>query len=224
LQKKGLNMSKIVFGIVGVGWRADFYLRIARELPDTFEVCGVVARKDCKGKEIEKAWGVKTFRTIEDLLSQTNPSFVVVSVPVEAAPAAIEELSQKGAAVLTETPPASDLWGLIDLNRLMESGAKIQVAEQYHLQPLHAARISIANSRKLGRISQVQLSVCHGYHSMSLMRKLLGIQFENAQISAYKFISPIVEGPERNGAPKAERMKEVEAKAEENSWVFQPLI
>ena len=60
------------------------------------------------------------------------------------------------------------------------------MAEQYHLHPLHAARIAIANSGKLGEISQVQISECHGYHGISLMRKLLGIGFENASITAQK--------------------------------------
>jgi len=54
----------------------------------------------------------------------------------------------------------------------------------------------------------VQLSVCHGYHAMSLMRKFLGIHFENAQISAYNFISPIIGGPGRNGDPEQEKMEE----------------
>jgi len=33
-------MSAIKFGIVGAGWRCEFYLRIARALPARFEVMG----------------------------------------------------------------------------------------------------------------------------------------------------------------------------------------
>lgn len=201
-------MDKIIFGIVGTGWRTEFYLRIAKELPDLFEICGVVTRSENNGKKLQASWGVKPFGTIEDLLRQTKPSFVVVSVPRAVAPVAIQKLSQRGTAVLTETPPASDLEGLIEINRLTDRGAKVQVAEQYHLQPLHAARISVANSGKLGTVSQAQISVCHDYHAMSLMRKLLGIQFENAQISAYQFVSPIMGGPGRRGGPEQEKMEE----------------
>ncbi|WP_438494223.1 hypothetical protein [Paenibacillus sp. IHBB 3054] len=31
-------MEKIVFGLVGGGWRAELYLRIAKQLPDQFAV------------------------------------------------------------------------------------------------------------------------------------------------------------------------------------------
>jgi hypothetical protein len=199
-------MSKISFGIVGSGWRTDFYLKIAKELPDLFEVCGVVTRSEEKAKNIEALWGVKGFRSITDLLMLTSPCFVVVSVPWDVAPVVTKELTEKGVAVLTETPPAPDLEGLIEINRLTKNGAKIQVAEQLHLQPLHAARIAIANSGKLGRPSEAQLSVCHGYHAISLMRKLLGIKFENARISAHKFVSPIVGGPNRFGVPEQEKL------------------
>lgn len=200
-------MDKITFGIIGGGWRCEFYLRIAKELPDFFEIRGIVTRSEEKGSRIEKQWGVKTFRTVEDLL-KTHPSFVVVSVPWEAAPVLTKELTDKGIAVLSETPPAPDLEGLIKLNKIIKKDAKVQVAEQYHLQPFNAALIDIAKSGRLGRVSQVQLSVCHGYHAMSLMRKLLDIGFENAAIRAQKIISPIVNGPDREIMPKKEEIKE----------------
>lgn len=201
-------MDRVIFGIMGGGWRTEFFLRIARELPDRFEVCGVVTRSEAKGREIENAWGVKTFRGVDDLLKHTKPSFVVVCIPREAAPVLIKELAGKGVAVLTETPPAADIEGLIEINRLAEGGAKIQVAEQYPFQPLHAARIAVAHSGKLGEISQVQLSVCHGYHAISLMRKLLGLRFENAEIRAQKFVSPVIGGPGRAGVPEQEKVEE----------------
>jgi predicted dehydrogenase len=205
VDRKDGKMKKVVFGIVGSGWRTEFYLRIARELPDLFEVCGVVTRSSDKGKELGKTWGVKSFGTIDAMLAHTSPGFVVVSVPWDVAPVATRELHGHGMAILSETPPAPDLDGLVEINRLVESGAKIQVAEQYHLQPLHAARIAIANSGRLGNVTEVQLSVCHGYHAMSLLRKLLGIRYENARISTVSFSSPIVGSPDRDGNLKEEK-------------------
>ncbi len=38
--------KKIVYGLIGSGWRAEFYLRIAKALPEAFEVCGVVSRSE----------------------------------------------------------------------------------------------------------------------------------------------------------------------------------
>lgn len=203
-------MSKVTFGIVGGGWRSEFFLQIARALPEVFEICGMVVRDEEKGKAIEKRWEVKTFRTIDKMLKASNPSFVLVSVSKPAAPGITRELTERGIAVLSETPPAPDLEGLIELNKLTEAGARIQVAEQYHLQPLHAARISIANSGKLGQVSQVHISVCHWYHAMSLMRRFLGISYENATISARCFVSSIVDGPDRYGAIEEEKIVDSE--------------
>ena len=197
--------NKIVFAIIGSGWRSKFYLRIAKGCPEQFEVCGLVTRSEIKGKELEKAWGIKTYRTVEELLGACNPDFAVVSVTWEAAPVVTKLLTDKNIPVLSETPPAPDINGLIELNKLVQGGARIQVAEQYHLQPLHAARIALVNSGKLGDISQVQASVCHGYHGISLIRRLIGINFENAVISARSITSPLIDGPSRDGGPLAEK-------------------
>jgi hypothetical protein len=200
----------IVFGIIGSGWRTEFFLRIARELPDRFKVSGVVTRTEASGKNIEEKFAIRTYRTIDDLLKATKIDFAVVSVPWKIAPVRTKELVERGIPVLTETPPAPDLDALIEINKLTERGAKIQVAEQYHLHPLHAARIAIANSGKLGEISQVQVSECHGYHGISLMRKMLGIGFENASITARKLITSLMDGPNRNGGPVEEKVIESE--------------
>lgn len=94
------KMGKVVFGIIGGGWRSEFYLRIAKKLPDLFTVCGVVTRSRDKGKELGKTWGVKSFGTIDEMLGHTNPVFVVVSVPWDAAPVVIRELHRQGVAIL----------------------------------------------------------------------------------------------------------------------------
>lgn len=202
-------MSQINFAIVGGGWRSKFYLRIARALPDQFKVCGMVVRDENKGKKIEKYWGVNTYRKLDNLLEKATPEFVVVAVSWEAAPKISVELAKRNIAILSETPPALDLEGLIKLYKsLQEYDARYQVAEQYHLQPLHAARIKLANSGLLGdQINQVQISVCHDYHAVSLIRKILNLKFENVKISAQKIKSPLIAGPDFEGAPKSEQQK-----------------
>lgn len=197
-------MDKVIYAIVGGGWRSKFYLKAAKALPTRFEVCGMVIRNEVKGKVIENKWGVKTFRSIEKLLEVAMPSFAVVCVGWEAAPVVTRQLVEKNIPVLSETPPAPDVEGLIEINKLLELGTKIQVAEQYHLQPLNAARLSIAKSGKLGNVNEVNISACHGYHAMSLIRRFMGIGYENAVISAHTFKSPIIKGPNRNGDPKIE--------------------
>lgn len=198
--------EKTRYAVVGSGWRAEFYLTIARQMPQRFEVCGLVTRSPEKGRTIEEAWGIPTYRDIDTLLAAQSPSFAVVSVNRAAAPDLIRALAQRGLPVLTETPPAAGLEELVALNRLTRKGAKIQVAEQYPFQPMHAARIAVASSGALGTINEAQVSFSHGYHGMGMLRRLLGVSFENARIHAFRFSSQFVAGPGRSGLTETETM------------------
>jgi predicted dehydrogenase len=110
---------------------------------------------------------------------------------------------------LAETLPAPDLERLIQLWKDLPKKARVQVAEQYQFQPLHAARLAFARSGKLGEIRQVQVSAAHGYHGIALIRKFLDAGYENATIKAFKFKSPLIAGPGRTGPPSVE--KEIES-------------
>ncbi len=199
-------MKPIEFAIVGAGWRAEFFLRIARALPDRFRIVGLTVRNADKAEAIEAAWGVPTFRDIDGLLGSTQPAFVVVSVPQPVAPGVIAELVSRNMAILTETPPSPTRQGLLDLWRLVESGARIQVAEQYIYQPLHAARLALIRAGKLGEPSFAHVSACHGYHGTSLIRHFLNIGFEPATVTARAFEADIIAGPGRAGPPDAEKI------------------
>jgi len=203
-------MTPITFAIAGSGWRADFYLRIARAHPDRFQVVGLMSRNEAKRQALEQTWGVRVFASVEEMVAATSPHFVVTSVPWEANPVVVRQLVELGMPVLSETPPAPDLDGLIEINKLAERGAKIQVAEQFHLQPHHAARIAVARSGVIGRVSQAQISAGHGYHGISLIRKLLGVGFEPVVVSGFTFTSPLIDGPNREGPPREERIIESE--------------
>lgn len=198
-------MDKIRFGIIGGGWRANFYLTIAMASPERFEVAGVVVRDEAKASAFAAEWHVPVYGTLDELITNGSPSFVVVSVPWAACPGILKQLAERGVPALSETPPAPDLAGLTQLHaELTQLGARVQVAEQYPLQPLHAARQACIDTGRLGRVSQVQVSVAHGYHGLALMRRWLGIGFESAEIRAFAYESPIVKGPGRAGAPEAE--------------------
>lgn len=198
-------MKPIRFGIAGGGWRTEFYLRIARALPERFRVAGIVVRDETKGKFLEMTWRVRTFRNVPAMLDKTKPSFVVTSVPSMANPEIVGELAYEGVPVLSETPPAADLEQLLRVNESF-AHAKIQVAEQYAFQPMHAARLAVVRSGRLGTVTQAQISVAHGCHGISLLRKMLGIGFEQAVIQAYTFTSPIVSGPNLKGGPEKEEI------------------
>jgi predicted dehydrogenase len=202
-----MTMKRIDFGIVGgAGWRAEFYLRIAAALPERFRVTGLVVRNADRARAVEAKWGVKAFAAPEEMLRAVKPAFIVMSVPARANAALLRGLAAQGMPVLSETPPAPDVAEMTALRDLILAGAKIQVAEQYPFQPLHAARIGLVASGLLGKVTQAQVSLAHGYHGMVLMRRCLGVMFENVSVTARRFQSPIVGGPGRNGPPATEKI------------------
>jgi Oxidoreductase family, NAD-binding Rossmann fold len=201
-------MSKpITFGVIGGAWRAEFYFRIAQALPERFRIAGCVVKTEATRARLKADWNVRVFGDLNALLNE-RPQFVVTSVPRAVSGSLLVELASQNMPVLAETPPASDLEELNRLWKSLPTNARIQVAEQYAFQPLHAARLAFAHSGKLGEIYQVQASVAHGYHGISLIRKFLKIGYENAVIRAFAFNSPLIAGPGRSGPPLEERKTE----------------
>jgi len=197
------------FAIVGGGWRARFYMRIAKAMPDRFRIHTMLVRNEEKGKAIEEQWGIVTVRTMEELITQAEYyNFVVVAVAKGVAKEVISKLAMHKVPVLVETPPSTDLAGLIALYDSLPNKAQIQIAEQYLYQPLHAARINLVRSGKLGNISQVQMSVAHEYHGISLIRQLLNVGFEEVTIRGEQIKSLIVRGPSRDGEPETGELVE----------------
>ena len=171
--------APIRFGVVGSGWRAEFFVRMARLMPERFQCVGVVTRTAERGAEVERAWGVPTVRTIEELVTAVGPTtdrpeFVVVSVPWPVTPDATRELVELGIPVLAETPPAPDADGLRELWADVGSSGLVQVAEHSPSMPSHAARIAVVDAGLIGTPTSVQISSTHLYHAVGLIRRLLG--------------------------------------------------
>jgi predicted dehydrogenase len=181
------------FAIVGTGWRARFFLRLARQLPDRLQVSGVVARTAARAEQIAAEWGVATYVSVADLMAHETPDYVVVSVPWEVTPVVTADLVERGVRVLAETPPAPDADGLRALWARVGASGLVQVAEQYLLMPSHAARLAVVRSGVLGQVTSVQLSSTHMYHAVSLIRGYLGVTFEPAEVTARVFTAPLVD-------------------------------
>ena len=196
----------IRFAIIGGGWRAEFFLRVARACPERFQVTGVVTRKPERLQRLRALFGVEVYDSAEALLRALRPLFVITSVPRAVNPAMIRLALARELPVLSETPPAGTVEELHALADLVQRGAPVQVAEQYPLQPLHAARLALAHSGKLGTVSQAQVSVAHGYHGLALIRRFLGVGCEDADIWGRSFVSKLVRGPNRAGPPAREEV------------------
>lgn len=180
------------FALVGSGYRADFFRRLAHALPDRFELTGVVSRAPERRAEVAGLWGVPAFASVADLLAAGRPDFVLVSVPWDVAPGLLRELVAADVPVLTETPPAPDVEGLRSLWDDVGASGLVQVAEHSPSMPAHAARIRLVREGHVGRPTSVQISSTHEYHAVAVIRALLGAGFGEAEVSARTFTAPLV--------------------------------
>jgi predicted dehydrogenase len=191
--------SSVHFGVVGSGWRALFFMRVAQALPERFHVSGVVTRTPERAEEVRTGWGVNAYSRLEDLLKADRPDFLVLSVPRSVVVEWVERLVAANVAVLCETPPAEDLDGLRRVTELVARRGRVQVAEQYQYQPLHAARLALTDGGVIGKVVMASLSVCHDYHAFSLMRRHLQVTGEGALLRATTLRSQIESGLSRSG-------------------------
>ncbi|GAA1788781.1 Gfo/Idh/MocA family oxidoreductase [Planosporangium flavigriseum] len=199
----------IRFGVVGYGWRADFYFRLARLVPDRFQCVGAVTRKAEVGERLEREWNIPTYRRPEDLVSSGAPEVVVTSVPREANPDVIRALVGLDTAVLSETPPAEDADGMRRLWADVGAADLVQVAEQHPYLPVVVAVRSLIEQGVLGDVTSAQVSWTHDYHATALLRTLLGVRAEPARVSAVHTTTPVLEGPDRGGWPDVQRVQDV---------------
>lgn len=185
--------------MVGTGWRAEFFVRLGRLLPDVLAVTGVVGRRPDRTTEIASGWGTVGFRSAEEMVAETAPDFVISSVPWDTNPGIVEHLVGLGVGVLSETPPAPDQAGLTALWERVGGSGRVQVAEQYSLMPLHAARLVAVRLGLIGTPTSVQISSTHQYHAMALIRSFLGAGIGPAVVQGNAFRAPLLDPLDRDG-------------------------
>lgn len=185
------------FGLIGSGWRAEFYIRISKLMPEQFQLTSVMIRDPEKGKAFSERFDVAVVNTLDDLLAG-NPEFVVVCIKRGFVTDMIIELANRNVPVLAETPPGeSDS----DLLRLWNAvgHAKIQVAEQYFVQPLYSAWHTAITSGMLGDVENIDLSALHGYHGISIIRRYLDVGMEPCRIYGKRHFFRVTETFGRDG-------------------------
>ncbi|ONI40514.1 dehydrogenase [Candidatus Epulonipiscium fishelsonii] len=192
-------MEKIRFGMIGSGWRAEFFIRIAKALPDIFELSAVMIRDKEKGMKYAKEFDINVVQTIEEV-EQTKVDFIVISVNRTVTMDYLQKLFKMGIPVLCETPPADSIEKLDKLWELYKQhNAKIQVAEQYFAQPLYAAWLKAIEDGMIGEIQNINISSLHAYHGVSIISRVLGCEFVNCTISGKKFWFEATETYGRDG-------------------------
>ena len=192
-------MEKIRYAVAGTGWRAMFYVRAAKKLPEVFELTGVLCRTKEKAEAFEKANGVKAFDSLDALL-ETKPMFVVSCVSKPGMADMVMQLLERGMPALSETPLAIEMDKLGQLREIQErTGTPLEMAEQYFLYPGHAARLAVVKSGLLGDVTSCALSAMHDYHGISMLRAYLGEESGPVTMRARKVTSPIVVTGGRGG-------------------------
>ena len=175
------------FVVVGAGWRAEMFWRLAAALPD-LECAGAVVRT-------ARDLPVPTFASLDEI----HPDFVVTAVPWGANPEVIAEAVRRGLPVLAETPPAPGRDGLLRLWAETGDTGLVQVAEQYPLVPAHAARLAAVRRGVLGEPTQVQVSSTHLYHAIALIRAFLAEGRGPATVRATRTTAPLLDPLTRDG-------------------------
>jgi predicted dehydrogenase len=186
-------------GIVGNGWRAQFFQRSAAALPGSLRVAGVATHSARTAETVARDWHQPTFGSVAELVRAEHPDFLIVSVPRDVAPALIEESVELGIPVLTETPPAPDLAGLVALWERVGASGLVQVAEQYRMMPGHAARLELLARGIIGERTSAHVSSTHDYHGISMIRGFLGVGLEPADVNAHSFTAPLADPLHRDG-------------------------
>ncbi len=208
-------MKKIRYGIIGSGWRSLYYIRIAKALPDLFEVTGMLVRSEEKKQAMEREYGIFVTMDREELLA-AEPDFVVAAINRADNGKLCMELMEMGIPVLAETPPSDEMEELLAIWETKERcNAKIQIAEQYFLYPTYETKIKIAKEGYLGDIQNAALSALHEYHGFSMLRLLLNAGMSDAAMTAKKYTWPIAVTQNRGGVlQKGETAEQDRVKAE----------
>ena len=186
-------------GFIGNGWRTQGYWRIVRQVPEKFEISGVLFRDAKKAAAFNESHPGLAFTELEAFLGQPH-DMVFILLPAEVMLPYAEAVLRAGVPLLIETPPTWDPEKLTEVWELQKKyRAKIQVAEQYFLQPYHQAVRALTDSGILGPVSNLRISMAHDYHGISLMRRLLGEGAGNCTITAQRFEFPVLYHCGRNG-------------------------
>ena len=187
------------FALIGGGWRAEFFARIAQSLPDRFQLTGTYLRDPAKRPAWHARFGGRMADTMEEL-AQDKPDYLILSISKANSTNALLRLMDLHIPILCETPPANSLEDMHRLwNAAQEKHAIIQVAEQYLDQPLYQAWMRAAREGMLGRISNISLSAVHTYHAVSLIRGFLGTGFGNVALTGCRHAFPVRQTDARPG-------------------------
>ncbi|MCR5293839.1 MAG: gfo/Idh/MocA family oxidoreductase [Lachnospiraceae bacterium] len=185
-------MPQLTYLIVGSGWRAEFYGRIAAAYPDLFRAV-YYCRSEEKAALMRGRSGLQAFCSVGDCL-RLNPDFVVTAVDKAHSAEAAIEWASRGFAVACETPAAPSAEGLKALLGCKQpdgSPARISCMEQYRRYPVLMAGLDAVNAGAIGEPCSAYLSAAHDYHAFSLLKKMLKTEGQGYKLRGESIQSPV---------------------------------
>ncbi len=165
-------MKKARFCLIGSGWRAEYFLRVAIAHSEELEVAGVLCRSDEKAALISDRFNVPATTNETDIID-ADPDFIVVSVSRSAAWSIASKWKEMGYCVIMETPMGDTLEEIEQIRCVKNQGGKLLVAEQYRYYPTYKRIIDTVRSGLIGEPVCVNASVAHDYHGFNVIRELL---------------------------------------------------
>ncbi|MDR3190602.1 MAG: Gfo/Idh/MocA family oxidoreductase [Lactobacillaceae bacterium] len=174
------------FILIGGGWRAEFFMRLAQKLPALFQITAIVTINPAT-QAYYSEWGFTCVPTLAEALEIGEPQFAVVCVPHTVATDVNLATLQAGIPVLTETPVGATLADLQRFATEMPADVKLQVAEQYFLRPDMLAQQAVIDQGIIGTPQTARVSYTNNYHAIALMRKFLQITAKDTIVTAQRF-------------------------------------
>ena len=159
--------------IVGSGYRAEYFARIARNYPHMFRAL-FLCRSEEKVALVTAHTGIPATTSLQECLD-FGADFAVIAVDRPHIADVAEEWLDRGYPVLAETPIADSEEKLRRLWKRREEGCRIICCEQYHRYPILAAGLKALHRGRIGELSSLYMSALPNYHAASLIRLGLGI-------------------------------------------------
>ena len=187
------------FALIGGGWRGEFFARIANALPEHFQLTATYLRDPAKRPAWQQKFGCRMAESPQDLLTD-KPDYLIVSVSKSANPGVLIDMMDLGLPILCETPPATTAEGLVRVyEAAKQKGILLQVAEQYPDWPMYQAWKKVVDAGMIGEVSNINISAVHSYHAISLIRRFLGVGFENVTMTGCRHFFPVRTTDSRDG-------------------------
>jgi len=163
--------------VIGAGRRVhNVYGPILQTMCHHVEWIGVFSRQAERAQEVGKRFDVPAYTDINAMIEKERPDIAIVSVSYAANGPIGEQLATYGIHLLLETPIAPELnYADRIIDAAKQSGAIIEVAEQYYRRPLECLKQELLAAGVFGRIlTAANDFMGHDYHGVSLIRSYIG--------------------------------------------------